>query len=122
MRVLANENQHPLVVMRLREAGYDVEYTRESSRGASDPEILMRADITSFVLVTDDRDFGDLIFNRGYPHPEAVLYARLSRAEPDHIADRLLALLAGGVAHGHITTITKDGERSKPFPPGVQNG
>ena len=106
MQLLADEKQHPLIVARLRAVGNDVEYIRETSRGADDRDILLRADVGPFVLLTDDRDFDDLVFNRGYPAPLAILHSRLSRAEPDHIADRLLALLASGVARGHITTMT----------------
>ena len=121
MELLADENQHPLVVARLRAAGYRVEWIRESSPGTQDEDILARPDIGSVVLLTYDRDFGDLIFNQGLPAPVAILYTRLSRAEPDQIAARLLALLEGGVATGHMTTITKDGERLKPFPLGASN-
>ena len=121
MDLLADENQHSVVVARLRAAGYNVEWIRESSPGAQDEDILSRSDIAQFILTTDDRDFGDLIFNRGYPQPCAILYSRLDRKYPDLIADRLLALLADGVATGHLTAITKDGQRLKPFPLGVDN-
>ena len=122
MRLLADENQHPVVVTRLRGAGHDVEWIRETSRGATDEAILERVDIATLVVVTDDRDFGDLIFNQGYPAPEAILYNRLNRTHPDAIAKRLIALIERGDLKGHIITITKDGERRKPFPTGVQNG
>ena len=121
MLLLADENQHPLVIARLRAAGYNVEALAETSSGMTDVDILRRADIASTILVTYDRDFGELIFKHGHAAPLAVLYTRLSRAEPDYIADRLIALLAGGIAHGHITSVTKDGERVKPFPSGATN-
>ncbi|MEA3060931.1 MAG: hypothetical protein QOJ94_712 [Sphingomonadales bacterium] len=87
-----------------------------------DSEILLRRDMGALVSVTGDRDFGDLIFNRGYPAPKAILYQRLNRLDPDGIAERLIAVLGRGGFEGHIVTLTKDGERSKPFPTGVQNG
>ena len=122
MHLLADENQHPAVVARLRAAGHQVEWVRDSSPGADDAEILARPDIGSLILLTYDRDFGDLIFNRGLPAPATILYTRLSRAEPIDIATRLLTLLEAGVATGHIITITKDGVRMKPLPPGEHNG
>lgn len=121
MDLLADENQHPAVVAHLRNAGHLVEYVRETSPGAADRDILNRPDIGSLLLLTYDRDFGDLIFNHGLPHPAAILYTRLSRAAPDEIALRLLAVLKAGVASAHIITITKDGERAKPFAVGVNN-
>lgn len=122
MRLLADENQHPLVVARLRAAGFSVEWVRETSAGSSDQQILARPDIGSFVFITYDRDFSDLIFNQGFPAPAAILYTRLDRTEPDDIADRIIALIEDGVAMRHMTSITKDGERIKPFPIGATNG
>ena len=122
MDLLADENQHPLVVARLRQAGYSVEWIAETAPGSADTAILSRPDIGRLVLVTYDRDFGDLIFNRGLPAPHAILYTRLSRAEPAVIANRLLALLEAGIAAGHITTVTRDGARTRPFLSGASHG
>ena len=121
MKLLADENLHPLVVRHLRALDLDVEWVKESSRGATDEDILSREDIGDLVLVTFDRDFGDLIFRRGFPAPRAILYSRLSRANPKAIAERIANLLARGLAERHITTITARGERVKAFP-GVENG
>ena len=82
---------------------------------------MQRADIGAFILITDDRDFGDLIFNRGYPAPHAILYNRLKRTKPDAIAGHLVLLLARGGFVGQIMTITKDGERMRPFPAGASD-
>ena len=122
MKLLADENQHPLVVARLRKAGYVVDSIAESCPGSQDRDILMRPDITEYVLLTYDRDFGDLIFNQGLPAPAAILYTRLSRIEPETIAARLLTLLQKGVPVGHMITITKNGKRVKPFADGAENG
>ena len=119
MRFLADENVHPVVVQRLRAAGLNVEWVNETSKGSLDGAILSRPDISALILITYDRDFGDLIFNRNYPSPRAIIYSRLGRAEPRHLADRILALIERGVADAHMIVITKDEERLKPFPPGV---
>ncbi|HEX8584542.1 MAG TPA: DUF5615 family PIN-like protein [Allosphingosinicella sp.] len=122
MRILADENMHPLVVTQLRQAGLDVDYVRDTAPGMSDEEILARPDIGEMVLITLDRDFGDLIFNRGYPQPRAILYSRLSRALPEAITQRILKIVEIGVPDHHLVTITPDKERLRPFPLGVQNG
>ncbi len=74
------------------------------------------------ILITHDRDFGDLLFNKGLPVPHVVLYSRLPHRLADATADRILALLEAGVAAGQMVTLTKDGDRMKPFPPGVSDG
>jgi predicted nuclease of predicted toxin-antitoxin system len=121
LQLLADENVHPLIVRQLRTAGHSVEWVKESSRGADDGDILSRADIGELVLVTLDRDFGDLIFRQGFPTPRAILYSRLSRANPQAIADRVLAVIERGIAEHHMITITAKGERLKAFP-GVHDG
>jgi predicted nuclease of predicted toxin-antitoxin system len=122
VRILADENMHRIVVVRLRAAGFDVEWIRESHPGLLDRDILRRPDIAGLILVTHDRDFGDLIFNQGLPAPQAVLYSRLPHRASEETARRLIGLLeAGGVA-GQMITITKDGYRTRPFPLGGLNG
>jgi predicted nuclease of predicted toxin-antitoxin system len=49
----------------LREAGYEVAYIAEISRGASDSEVLQHAQATQAVLLTGDKDFGELVFRKG---------------------------------------------------------
>lgn len=112
---------HPLIVRHLRGLGVELEWIKETSRGARDEDILSRPDIGERVLVTLDHDFGDLIFRQGFPAPRAILYSRLSRANPQAIADRIADLVERGFAEHHITTITALGERVKAFP-GVENG
>jgi predicted nuclease of predicted toxin-antitoxin system len=120
LKLLADENLHPLIVRHLRAVGFDVEWIKETSSGAQDEEILSRGDIGELVLVTVDRDFGDLIYRQGFPTPRAILYSRLSRANPQAIADRVAAVIESGVVENHMTTITARGERLKAFP-GVED-
>lgn len=122
MAILADENTHRSVVDRLREAGYAVEWLYETRPGESDLEILERPDIATAILITNDRDFGDLIFNRGGPAPRTILYTRLPHRDADATANRLIALLADGVPAGQMITITKNGNRIRPFPLGASNG
>jgi predicted nuclease of predicted toxin-antitoxin system len=121
VRFLADENVHGKVVQSLREYGLDVEWIKESSRGIADPFILRRADIGLLVLITNDRDFGDLIFNKGLPLPHALLYTRLPHRDWQNTADRLIAVIETGVSAGHIVTMTIDRNRTSPFPPGARH-
>src|SRR5205809_1940685 len=61
MRFLADENVSRLVVERLRAAGFDVASVRETRPGASDKDVLDEADSGDRVLITEDRDFGELV-------------------------------------------------------------
>ena len=122
MRLLVDENVHRVVVARLREAGHEVEWIKQTSPGALDPEILGRPDLGSMIFVTHDRGFGDLIFSKGLPTPYAILYTRLPHRLPNLTADLLIALLERGVSAGQMVTIKRDGSRTKPFPSGASDG
>ena len=62
MRFLANEN-FPLTSVRLlRQAGHDVVSITEETPGVADDHILARAVIEDRIILTFDRDYGELIF------------------------------------------------------------
>jgi predicted nuclease of predicted toxin-antitoxin system len=119
VRLLADENVHGKVVRALRERGFEVEWIKESSRGISDSLILSRQDIGSLILITNDRDFGDLIFNQGLSPPKALLYTKLPHRDWQLVANRLIAVLDEGVSAGHIVTLSSDRNRISPFPFGA---
>ncbi len=116
MRILADENVHAGVVAGLRERGHVVEALAETGPGTPDDAILARADIGLWVLLTYDRDFGDLIFNRGMPCPVGIIYSRLERPKPEVLLERLGALIDAGVIAGQFIVIGPDDERSRPLP------
>jgi len=64
MRFLIDENIHADVVAWLRSMGHDVLYAAESLSGNSDEELLELARRETRIIVTDDKDFGELIFHR----------------------------------------------------------
>lgn len=113
MRIIADENVHSVVVASLRTAGHEVEWIAETASGVGDRDILGRADIAELVLITYDRDFGDLIFNQGAPVPLGLIYSRMGRAEPELLARRMLALIETGVVAGQMIVIEPDKNRSR---------
>ena len=116
MRILADENVHAEVIAGLRERGHVVEAIVETSPGAPDPAILAREDIAEWVLLTYDRDFGDLIFNRGLQTPAGLIYSRLDRPKPEVLLKRLNALMEAGGIIGQFIVLDPDDERSRPLP------
>ncbi len=69
MRLLADENIQAPLVGALRERGYDILYIGEFSRGVTDQEVLETAVSQERIILTEDKDFGDLVFrvNRDLP-------------------------------------------------------
>jgi len=61
MRFLADENIASIVVRRLCAAGHDVVAIAETAPGASDDQVLAIAVADQRILITEDRDFGELV-------------------------------------------------------------
>ena len=55
------------IVSELRKRGNDVEWVRESASGISDEEVLAWSFRDQRILLTEDSDFGELIYGRGRP-------------------------------------------------------
>ena len=68
MNLLADENVDRPIVERLRRDGHDVVYVAELAPGIVDDEALRAANTRNAVLVTTDKDFGELVFRQGAIH------------------------------------------------------
>jgi predicted nuclease of predicted toxin-antitoxin system len=62
MRFLADESCDFSVVQALRAAGHDVAAVAEIARGADDAAVIDLARSAQRVLITEDKDFGHLVF------------------------------------------------------------
>jgi predicted nuclease of predicted toxin-antitoxin system len=94
MRFLVDASSDARIVAHLRSLGHDV--TRvgtEYPRSLTDQEILALAHREQRILITDDRDFGDLLFRLRRPHA-GVIFFRLETTKFAVLARRLDAVLA----------------------------
>ena len=73
MNLLADESVDQPIVDRLRLDGHDVDCVAELSPSISDDEVLQRANSKSSLLLTGDKDFGELVFRQGRVHGGVVL-------------------------------------------------
>src|SRR4051812_22896459 len=89
MRFLANEYFPLASVNRLRYAGHDVLFVAEALPGAKDADILARANHEDRIILTFDRDYGELIYRHGLPTPGGVVYLRFDPITPEEPADIL---------------------------------
>ena len=62
MKFVADENVDLPIITRLRNDGHDVYAVIEMSAGVSDDEVLKQANHQGLVLLTGDKDFGELIY------------------------------------------------------------
>ena len=82
MKVLADENMDREIVDRLRADGHDVLYVAEDYAGIDDQAVLDRSLRAGAVLLTADKDFGDVVFRQRLLH-SGVLLVRLAGVRPD---------------------------------------
>ena len=73
MRFLVDESTGPWVAEWLRERGDEVFSVFEQARGMDDDEIIQKAFAENWILLTNDKDFGDKIFRDKKPHKGIVL-------------------------------------------------
>ncbi len=88
IRFLADENVSRLVVERLRAAGWDVLSIGGALGGASDGEVLETARREGRILITEDRDFGELVVRQRLGAAGVILLEldRLSNlVEAEHV-------------------------------------
>ena len=78
MRWLADECVDAALVRRLRGAGHDVIYAAEVASGATDAQILRRANDEHRLLLTEDKDFGEFVFRLHMTVPGLRAFARCS--------------------------------------------
>ena len=119
MRLLADENVPLPSVQRLRSAGIDIIAVAEDGAGSADVDVLRRAQDEGRILLTFDRDFGELVFWRGLSGQPGVIYCRFVPRSPTETAELLLSLAeaTGGAFEGHFTVIDRDQVRRRPLPP-----
>lgn len=77
MRMLADESVDRPLIVRLRQDGHEVASIAEESPGIPDDEVLDRAYGDGVVLLSADKDFGELVYRRRRPHA-GILLVRLS--------------------------------------------
>ncbi len=86
MKLLVNENVPLASVGHLREAGHDVLSITELSPGIPDTEVMQIAHNEQRIILTFDRDYGELVFRRRLPLPAGVIYLRFVPQTPSEPA------------------------------------
>lgn len=92
MRFLADESCDFAIVRTLREAGHDVLAVRDSMPGATDSAVIERALSESRILLTEDKDFGQLVFASAAESP-GVIFMRYSARTRQLMAQTVMAFI-----------------------------
>lgn len=115
--LLANENLPYASVLRLRELGFDVLAIAENHASISDRKVIKIAQQEGRIIVTFDRDYGELIFRHRVATPPGVIYLRFVPHTPVEASQVLERFFRGNPLNllGNFLVLTRDTIRVKPL-------
>lgn len=116
MRWLVDECVDAELAAVLRQTGHDVTYMAEAAPRATDVEVLSRAEREHRLLLTEDKDFGDLVFRQARP-VRGIVLIRIDPSRRLLKAVRLRAAIDrfGDTLFGRYTVIEDARFRSRPL-------
>lgn len=116
-RLLADENVPGPAVHALREDGHDVVWMHEDAPGTVDPDVLSRAQQEGRVVVTFDKDFGELAFRVGAVATVGIVLFRITANSPDDAARVAVKVFAERTDWtGHFAVVEDDRIRLRALP------
>ena len=120
MRVLADENIPPALVEALRAAGHDVTSIHEGLRGSPDPIVADLSVREGRILLTYDKDFGEMLFAAPPvgTRPAGVVLLRLGGMAYSLRTARVLDVFASEelALRGHFTVVEPARTRQRALP------
>lgn len=108
MRFLVDECTGPAVAQWLRRQDHDVVSIFDEIRGADDREVIQKACEQDRILITNDKDFGELVFRERKLHKGVILLRLEDERAENKIAvlNRLLERYEKSL-HGHFIVVTE---------------
>jgi predicted nuclease of predicted toxin-antitoxin system len=73
VRFLVDECTGPTVARWLRDQLHDIFSVFDEARGMDDDWIIQKAFAENWILITNDKDFGEKVYREGHPHHGVVL-------------------------------------------------
>jgi len=117
MRLLANENFPGDAVEALRGRGHDVAWIRTDAPGSHDADVLARAQRESRIVVTFDKDFGELAFRARLAASSGIILFRISTPSSAHVARVAVAAIESRTDWaGHFAVVEDNRIRMTPLP------
>lgn len=98
----------------LADLGHDVLSAQDEHARASDETLLALAHEEHRVLITEDKDFGELVFLRRRPHPCIIRLVELRVAEKVEAIRELIEEHGEALGTGAIIVVTRNRVRIRP--------
>ena len=123
MRFLVDECFPERLVLALRAKGHDVSWASEVCRSSTDEFVLATATKQKRIVITEDKDFGNLTVRDLHP-AVGIVISQVDRFPGkfldvmDQLCDRIDRL--GSSLAGAVTIIEPDRVRQRALPPGIE--
>ncbi len=109
MRFLVDECAGPMLARWLQSEGHDVLSVFDQARGILDDAIIRLAHDETRILITNDKDFGELVYRKKMPH-DGIILLRLANERSQikiDVVGQLLSLYADKLP-GAFVVVTED--------------
>jgi predicted nuclease of predicted toxin-antitoxin system len=91
--IIADENVERYWIEWLRELGFEVFSIQENHSGVSNREVIEIAAALQGILLTEDKDFGELVFAYGYKEV-AIVFLRYDQPKYETVQSQLLKAIS----------------------------
>ncbi|WP_395043066.1 DUF5615 family PIN-like protein [Flavobacterium sp.] len=88
MRFLVDECVGTTVSEFLKSTNHIVISVFDELRGSTDDELLFKSNTENYILITSDKDFGEMVFKNQKPHNGIILI----RCKPNNFKQKILVL------------------------------
>ena len=117
MRFFANENFPGDAVSALREAGHDIAWVRIDAPGSPDRDVLAKAVHENRILLTFDKDFGELAWRAGLPANAGIVLFRIPMPSPADAGPAIANIIRSREDWaGHFSVVEPGRIRMRPLP------
>jgi len=116
MKLLADENIPASVVRVLARDGHDIAWIRSEAPGISDGEVMRLAHQQNRIILTYDKDFGELAVRDTICPCRGIILLRIPQKNPDWVAGYIReVILSRQDWEGHFSVIEEERIRMRPL-------
>lgn len=90
--IIFDENVDQCIIDRIKAQGFDVFSIRELNPGVSDREVIQLAKTKKGIIVTEDKDFGELVFSHNLKYCSVILL-RYKQSDYEHVVKNIIKIV-----------------------------
>jgi predicted nuclease of predicted toxin-antitoxin system len=121
LRIVADENVPGETVDAMRADGHEVTWMVTDGPGTRDDVILAQAQAENRIVMTFDKDFGELVFRQVMPASSGIILLRLGTSGPSQATAIVMAAIRSRSDWtGHFSVIEEERIRMTPLPEGTR--